>query len=99
MASVEYPVPPDASALKACKELAQAVGGEVGAAIEKIQTLIYDYYNDVRDQAAGSFHTARRVATAGFVVLCVTVAYVMIVDLAVRLGRLDARGAEVMTVG
>jgi hypothetical protein len=86
-------------ALKRCEELGNAIGGDVGESMEKIQKLIFSYYVDVRNQADRSFRAARRVAIAGFVVLCVAVAYVMVVDLATRLDPNYVHGSEVMTVG
>jgi hypothetical protein len=86
-------------ALQDCEELARALGGDVGDAVEKIQKLILRYYDDVREQAAGSFRAARRVAIAGFVVLCVTLAYVMVADAAVWVGLTPKESQSGMSVG
>ena len=42
--------------------------------------MILDYYEDVLEQAQKSFNAAKRVATIGFVVLIVTVLYLLVVD-------------------
>lgn len=87
----------EGSAIKDCEELAKALGGDVGESVEKIQKLILRYYDDVRQQAAGSFNAARRVALAGFAVLTSTVAYVVAADIGAR--WYGAKTAGVMDVG
>jgi hypothetical protein len=66
-----------------CKELGLALNldGNIGETVEKVQKLILQYYNDVRDQATVSFRSAKRLAVFGFFLLVGTVAYVIFVDL------------------
>src|SRR5215471_10328283 len=88
----------DGPALTDCENLGRALTGDIGAAVEQIQTLILRYYNDVRGHAAMSFGAASRVAMAGFVVLLVTLAYVIIADVLTRTGRFPV-SKDAMTVG
>jgi hypothetical protein len=81
-----------------CENLGDALKGDIGEAVEKIQKLILRYYDDVREQAARSFEAARRVALAGFVVLLITLAYVILADVFVRTGLFN-ESANAMTVG
>ena len=46
-----------------------------------MQNLIYNYYDNVRDQAKQSFQSAKRVALLVFILLVLTVVYVMFMDL------------------
>src|SRR5262245_40737035 len=66
-----------------CKELGLALNldGNIGETVEKVQKLILQYYNDVRDQAMVSFRSAKRLAVFGFFLLVGTVVYVIFVDL------------------
>jgi hypothetical protein len=88
----------DGPAFSDCERLGDALTGDIGDAVEKIQKLILRYYDDVREQAASSFTTARRVAIAGFVVLLITLLYVIAADVAVRFWGSTA-SSSVMTVG
>jgi hypothetical protein len=67
--------------LKSCDGLASAVNADVGAMVEKVQTMILDYYKDVRGQAMDSFKSAKQVSKLGFNFLVATVVYVMVIDL------------------
>jgi hypothetical protein len=80
-----------------CENLGNALTGDIGDTVEKIQKLILRYYDDVREQAARSFQAALRVAIAGFSVLVVTLAYVIAADIAVRSG-VFSHSENVMTV-
>jgi hypothetical protein len=88
----------DGPAFADCESLGNALAGDIGNAVEKIQKLILRYYDDVREQAAMSFAAARRVAIAGFVVLLITLVYLIVADVAVRL-ELLGMSENAMTVG
>lgn len=66
-----------------CQELGAAINKEanVGETVEKVQQLILQYYTDVRNQGDTSFRSAKNVARFGFVILVVTVAYLIFTDL------------------
>jgi len=72
------------SALKECEALGQAITGDVGEIVEKVQKLILHYYDDVREQAERSLRIARRTAIAGFVVFIATLGYLVVIDFAYR---------------
>jgi hypothetical protein len=106
--SVSRPIPSDSgflptstrSVLRECEALGHAVSGDVGEIVEKVQKLILHYYDDVREQADRSLQIARRTAIAGFVVLLLTIGYVLFVDWAVRDGRLTNQASTSgMTIG
>jgi hypothetical protein len=88
----------DGPAFADCESLGNALAGDIGTAVEKIQKLILRYYDDVREQAAKSFQAASRVAVAGFIVLMITLVYVIGADIAVRLGIFSV-SENAMTVG
>ena len=52
----------------------------VGNTAASVQRLIMRYYNNVRGQAIDSFDSAKRVALFGFVLLVLTIAYVVVID-------------------
>jgi hypothetical protein len=65
-----------------CDELGQAVEkSDLGQTVTTVQQLILSYYTDVRKQATESFESAKRVALFGFVLLVLTLAYVIFIDL------------------
>jgi len=72
------------SALTECEALGQAITGDVGEIVEKVQKLILHYYDDVREQAERSLRIARRTAIAGFVVFIATISYLVVIDFAYR---------------
>jgi len=65
-----------------CNDLGGALNleGNVGETVDKVQKLIFKYYNDVRDQEAASFKSAKRAAFFGFILLAVSVLYVIGMD-------------------
>ncbi len=71
------------SARESCKAIGVAldIRGSLGETVTQVQNLIYDYYDNVRDQAKQSFQSAKRVALFGFILLVLTVVYVMFMDL------------------
>jgi hypothetical protein len=70
------------SAHTQCEAIGAAINkGDIGETITAVQQLILRYYDNVRDQAEESFESAKRVALFGFVLLVVTVVYVMFMDL------------------
>ncbi|SRR6266542_388666 len=68
-------------ALKNCEALGRALHGDLAETVEEVQKLILRYYDNVREQAAESFASAKRVALIGFVLLILTIGYVIGVDL------------------
>src|SRR5579863_1182504 len=67
---------------KHCEALGQAVNnGDVGQTVTAVQHLILKYYDNVRGQAGESFESAKRVALFGFVLLVLTIGYVIFIDL------------------
>ncbi len=65
-----------------CAELGQAVEkSDVGQTVTAVQHLILRYYDNVREQATESFESAKRVALFGFLLLVLTLAYVIFIDL------------------
>jgi len=65
-----------------CEELGHAVDkSDVGQTVTAVQHLILRYYDNVREQATESFKSAKRVALFGFVLLVLTLAYVIFIDL------------------
>jgi len=68
---------------KHCEELGFALDNDknIGKTVDNVQKLILRYYNDVRDQATLSFRSAKRMAISGFILLVVTVVYVIFMDL------------------
>jgi hypothetical protein len=74
-----------ATARADCRALGMALKGDIGEAVEAVQNLILTYYDDVRAQATESFRTARRVALSGFVVVALTIGYLIVVDLGRRM--------------
>jgi hypothetical protein len=69
------------AALKNCEALGKALHGDLAETVEEVQKLILNYYGNVRAQAAESFASAKRVALIGFVLLVVTIVYVIGIDL------------------
>jgi hypothetical protein len=65
-----------------CEQLGQAVDkSDVGQTVTAVQHLVFRYYENVREQAIESFKSAKRVALFGFVLLVLTLAYVIFIDL------------------
>ena len=65
-----------------CEQLGQAVDrSDVGQTVTAVQHLVLRYYENVREQAIESFESAKRVALFGFVLLVLTLAYVIFIDL------------------
>jgi hypothetical protein len=65
-----------------CEHLGQAVDkGDLAQTVTAVQQLILRYYDNVREQATESFESAKRVALFGFVLLVLTLGYVIFVDL------------------
>jgi hypothetical protein len=96
------------SALKECEALGQAITGDVGEIVEKVQKLILHYYDDVREQAERSLRIARRTAIAGFVVFIATLSYLVVIDFAYRAkwfpdppagAAVEKAGGGTMTIG
>jgi hypothetical protein len=86
--------------VRECAQLGASVGGGVGEIVERIQRLILHYYDDVREQAEKGFRAARNTAVAGFVVLVLTIGYVLVIDWAVRAGKLkNETTTSAMTIG
>jgi hypothetical protein len=52
----------------------------VGSTAASVQRLIMRYYNNVRSQAIDGFDSAKRVALFGFVLLVLTITYVIVID-------------------
>lgn len=88
---------------ESCRELGNAVKqGDIGDTVTAIQHLILRYYEDVRGQADESFKSAKRVALFGFLLLALTVVYVMAMDLMPHIStafRPQSRGLGVGTIG
>ena len=65
-----------------CEQLGEAVSkSDVGQTVTAVQHLVLRYYDNVREQAIESFTSAKRVALFGFVLLVLTLAYVIFIDL------------------
>jgi hypothetical protein len=84
-----------------CEELGQAVeNSDVGHTVTAVQHLILRYYDNVREQATESFESAKRVALFGFVLLMLTLAYVIFIDLMLHLPHSGfAASRDGMSVG
>lgn len=84
-----------------CQALGTAItNGDIGETITAVQQLILRYYDDVRKQADESFSTAKRVARFGFVLLFVTVGYVLYMDYQRHYSKAyDQKAGETMGVG
>jgi hypothetical protein len=66
----------------ACEAVGAAVSnGDIGGTLTAVQKLILRYYDNVRGQADESFQSAKKVALFDFVLLVITVAYVIFMDL------------------
>jgi hypothetical protein len=71
---------------KQCEELGEAVtNSDVGPTVTAVQHLILKYYDNVRGQASESFESAKRVAMFGFVLLVLTIAYEIFIDLVLHM--------------
>jgi hypothetical protein len=71
---------------KTCEELASLIKeGDINAIVGKHAELVGHYYIDVRMQALNSFTVAKFLATCGFVVLILTLLYVVSTDLLSRM--------------
>jgi hypothetical protein len=103
MAPNEVPIStPSAKELWAhCEHLGQAVNnGDVGQTVTAVQHLILRYYDNVREQATESFKSAKRIALFGFVLLVLTIAYVIFIDLMLhRPGSGFVASSGTMSVG
>jgi hypothetical protein len=65
-----------------CERLGVAVDtGDLAQTVTAVQRLILRYYEDVGKQANESFKSAKRVALFGFVLLVLTLGYVIFIDL------------------
>jgi len=74
------PVPRNAG-MANCTAVGAAVDQPgVGNTAATVQRLIMRYYNNVRSQAIDSFNSAKRVALFGFVLLVLTITYVLVID-------------------
>src|SRR5688572_6499293 len=73
------------AAFRSCEKLGHALNGGIAETVEEVQKLILRYYDNVREQAAESFASAKRVALIGFALLIVTIGYVIAVDLLLHL--------------
>src|SRR5437867_227649 len=70
------------SGMASCDAVGAAVEQPgVGSTAATVQRLIMRYYNNVRSQAIESFNSAKRVAFFGFLLLILTVLYVISIDL------------------
>jgi hypothetical protein len=88
------------SAQDHCKAIGDAIAkGDIGETVTAIQKLILRYYDDVRGQAGESFESAKRVALFGFVLLVLTVVYVMVMDLMPHISARFAQHAGGIGVG
>jgi len=84
-----------------CDAVGAAMGkGNIGDTVTAIQQLILRYYDNVRGQADESFRAAQVVAFLGFLVLSVTIAYVIRMDYEVAHGlALPTKGMGVGAIG
>jgi hypothetical protein len=92
------------TALGNCEALGKALDSGLSETVEEVQKLILRYYDNVRGQAAESFSAARRVAIIGFVLLIVTITYVIGIDLLLHMPasgfqELPSGGMNVGAVG
>jgi hypothetical protein len=77
--------PVSESVQEQCKAVGAAIAkGEIGETVTAVQQLILRYYDNVRGQAEEAFGSAKTVALFGFVLLALTVAYVMFKDWTVQ---------------
>jgi hypothetical protein len=84
-----------------CDAVGEAMGkGSIGDTFIAVQQLILKYYDNVRDQADESFQSARTVSFLGFMLLIVTVGYVIFMDYQVAHGQaLPTKGMGVGAIG
>lgn len=74
--------PTSESSQAQCEAVGAAIGkGDIGKTVTEVQKLILRYYDNVRGQAEESFKSAKRVALSGFILLYITVFYVIAIDL------------------
>lgn len=91
--------------IKACHELSDAMNGpDIGQIVAKTEKLILHYYEDVQAQAVQSFRSAKVAAYVGFVVLLVSIGYLVLVDLLILTGQItrppnDATRMDIAWVG
>src|ERR1700736_740364 len=64
-----------------CDGMAVAVNGDVGTMVETVQRQILRYYTDVGSQATESFESAKRISKWGFILVAVTIGYVVLIDM------------------
>ena len=97
--------PPRTVKIKACHELSEAMNGpDIGQIVAKTEKLILHYYEDVQAQAVQSFRSAKVAAYVGFVVLLVSIGYLVLVDLLILTGQVtrpanDASTMDIAWVG
>jgi hypothetical protein len=65
---------------KTCREMGDALAGDIGDIVAKHEVMILEYYQDVQTQAKQSFDSADKVARYGFWVLIATLGYVFVTD-------------------
>src|SRR5688572_26322323 len=80
---------PSTVKVKACHELSEAMNGpDIGQVVAKTEKLILHYYEDVQQQAIQSFKSAKVAAYVGFVVLLVSIGYLVLVDFLILIGQI-----------
>jgi hypothetical protein len=89
--SAQIGVPPPRTAkAEACHELSEAMNGpDIGQIVAKTERLILHYYEDVQNQAVQSFNSAKVAAYVGFVVLLVSIGYLVVVDYLILMGQIS----------
>lgn len=84
---------------KACDGMKDAFDSRgMGDIVAKRETLILEYYKDVRAQAGRSFDSARTAAGIGFMILATTLLYVLVIDGLTRVGKLQSVPGMAVTV-
>lgn len=87
--------PPRTVKIKACHELSEAMNGpDIGQIVAKTEKLILHYYEDVQAQAVQSFKSAKVAAYVGFVVLLMSIGYLVLVDLLILIGQITRPANE-----
>jgi hypothetical protein len=81
--------------IEACHELSEAMNGpDIGQIVAKTEKLILHYYEDVQHQAVQSFKAAKVAAYVGFVVLLVSIGYLITVDFLILIGQITRPANE-----
>lgn len=87
---------PRRTKVKACHELTAAMNGpDIGEIVAKTEKLILHYYEDVQAQAIQSFRSAKVAAYVGFIVLLVSIGYLVAVDFLILIGAITRPPSEV----